>query len=1090
MNNIFKFKHVLTFLMLVISSYGYAQQINLRKDVMSLEEAFQQIKKQTGMDIVLSGTNLNVSTQIDLDHSVRTDLQSFLNFYFNKLSGYRYVINKNVIVVQELPNRVNSIRGKVINRSTRESIAGATIRMNEMNSIKTDTGGNFIIPFYSILNKLTISYVGYKNIELTEFNKFYYILELEEEGENIDEVVINGIFDRKKESFTGSSTTFSGKELKMIGNQNILQSLKTLDPSFQIKENNAYGSDPNRLPDIEVNGKTSVIGLTDAYGVNPNQPLFILDGFESSLAVINDYSMDRVESITILKDAAAAAIYGSKAANGVVVVVSKRPEPGKLKFSYNANNSVSMADLSDYNLMNAEEKLEYEKQALVYGSFLPSDGDRNPEEEMNYFAYLQDIRSGVESYWLAKPLRVGFNLDQNISATGGDKHLLYTLTARHSTKEGVMKGSDRQNSGGNIRLIYQNDWYTFANNLSIDYVKSNTQPVPFSQFANASPYRRMYNEQGGVDPGWYSLTQVASYIALNPLYDFNNHNINTNEVNSFINNFEFRGRLRPDLNFELRFGLQKSTGQTEIFRSPFNSEFMKTDVDQRGSFQESNSRNFRYDATATLKYFRVLQEKHALNAVLGGTLDETSDRSSTYSTVGFIDDQYANPAFSFGYPDGGNSQYLQSTRRSASAFLSFSYAYDQKYLFDATVRSDGSSVFGAGKQFTTIWSAGLGYNLHRESFLPFYEWEWVNSLRLRASMGNPGNQNFNDYISSRIYIFNQENRNPFGASLYTSGAANPALRWQKTINKTFGLDFKGFANAISITAEYFEKITDPLLVYIGLPSSVGVTQYPQNMGSQRGKGFSLISNLQLLNHKDFRWLANLSAIHMTTTYGDLGNKMDVYNNQNQSLNLTRYYDGASPNDLWAVRSLGINPTTGDEMFLTKENEQTYKHSYQDEVVVGNSEPTITGNLGMTFYYKAFSFNYSIRYRYGGQEFMNTLYNKVENISQAKQYNNLDKRALYDRWKAPGDEAKFKAISRTISTPISSRFVQDKNELVGESFSFGYDTYSGTLLKRVGLAHVMARLYANDLFHLSTIRNERGIENPFARSISFSLTLGF
>src|SRR5690606_13458565 len=133
--------------------------------------------------------------------------------------------------------------------------------------------------------------------------------------------------------------------------------LKTLNHSMQRKENNAYGSDPNRLPDIEVNGKTSVIGLTDAYGVNPNQPLFILDGFESSLAVINDYSMDRVESITILKDAAAAAIYGSKAANGVVVVVSKRPEPGKLKFSYNANSSVSMADLSDYNLMNAEEKL-------------------------------------------------------------------------------------------------------------------------------------------------------------------------------------------------------------------------------------------------------------------------------------------------------------------------------------------------------------------------------------------------------------------------------------------------------------------------------------------------------------------------------------------------------------------------------------------------------------------------------------------------------------------------------------------------------------------------------------------------------------
>ncbi len=241
--------------------------------------------------------------------------------------------------------------------------------------------------------------------------------------------VVTGIYQRKKESFTGSSTTFTAKELKVVGNQSPLQALKTLDPSFAIIENTTFGSDPNRLPDIEIRGKSSVIGLTEQYGTNPNQPLFILDGFESTLQVISDFSMDRIESITLLKDAAATAIYGSKAANGVVVVETKRPNAGKLRLNYNVNATYSMPDLSDYNLMNASEKLEFEKQSGFLGSrrcrwfiLLPM----LPTE--NITQLLAEVNRGVNTYWMNEPLRSALFQRHTLFAEGGDANLRYGVT--------------------------------------------------------------------------------------------------------------------------------------------------------------------------------------------------------------------------------------------------------------------------------------------------------------------------------------------------------------------------------------------------------------------------------------------------------------------------------------------------------------------------------------------------------------------------------------------------------------------------------------------------------------------------------------
>lgn len=249
-------------------------------------------------------------------------------------TGLTYVIQDEVIVLRPqtmmtLPGKL-TLTGLVVDRQG-NSLPGVTILLKgtSMGSV-TDARGNFKFEIPEMEEMvLVFSFVGMKKKEVIYRGEEVLKIVLEEETAEMEEVVVTGIFERKKESFTGSATTYSSRELKKVGNQNIIQSLKSLDPAFAILENNEAGSDPNHLPDLEIRGKSSIVGLKEQYNVDPNQPLFILDGFETSLQTIMDLDMDRVASITILKDAASTAIYGSKAANGVVVVETVKPEQGK-----------------------------------------------------------------------------------------------------------------------------------------------------------------------------------------------------------------------------------------------------------------------------------------------------------------------------------------------------------------------------------------------------------------------------------------------------------------------------------------------------------------------------------------------------------------------------------------------------------------------------------------------------------------------------------------------------------------------------------------------------------------------------------------
>ena len=245
-----------------------------------------------------------------------------------------------------------------------------------------------------------------------------------------------------------------------------------------------------------------------------------------------------------------------------------------------------------------------------------------------------------------------------------------------------------------------------------------------------------------------------------------------------------------------------------------------------------------------------------------------------------------------------------------------------------------------------------------------------------------------------------------------------------------------------------------------------------------------------IKRDDMRLNFNLSFNHSETQYKNIGNKLQAMNEAASNNNsYRRYYDGGSPDDIWAVRSAGIDPATGQEIFIKKDGSYTFQYDKNDEVVVGSTADKLQGVVGVSFYYKQFSASANLRYRLGAQAFASTLYNKVENLSEDLMYYNVDRRALYDRWKQPGDIARFKAINNFESTPMSSRFVMDENVLTGESFSVGYET-AAKWIRALGAKGASVRVYMNDIFRLASFKEERGTEYPFSRSVSLSFDIRF
>ena len=561
------------------------------------------------------------------------------------LLGFPLLTRAGTVDSTRVGNR--EVRGKVVDEK-KLPIPGVSVRLGGTSlGTATDVDGKFKLLVPADTATLVVSFIGMKT-EVVKIPRLKAGVEqkeltivLREEDVKLEDVVVTGIFTRKKESFTGSASTYSAAELKTMGTQNILQSLKTLDPAFAILEDNQFGSDPNRLPNMEIRGKSSMLGLRDELDADPNQPLFILDGFESTLAAINDLDINRVASITILKDAASTAIYGSKAANGVIVVETVKPEAGKLQVSYTGNMNLSMPDLSSYNLMNAREKLEFERLA---GRFEPASWSTTSEVELNrlYNEKLKVIESGVDTYWLAEPLRVGVNQKHSLYVQGGEGNFLFGLGAGYNGVSGVMEKSDRDVISGNIDLIYRMSKFQFSNKFSLTSTDYRNPIVAFSEYAAANPYYKKRNETGTIEK-W--LENNNFFKAANPLWNAS-QNSRDEGKNLALTNY-FMAEYFPTVEWRVRarLGLTYGNDDTEKFYSRNDTRFENMETIKKGEYRSSNTRTNQVEGELSVTYAKVLG-KHRINLVVGGNVSSNKSLTQGYSAVGFPDGDFSYPSFS------------------------------------------------------------------------------------------------------------------------------------------------------------------------------------------------------------------------------------------------------------------------------------------------------------------------------------------------------------------------------------------------------------------------------------------------------------
>lgn len=1034
-------------------------------------------------------------------------IKGFPLVYSIKNNGKYIVITKGKKVDRDDKSVIQpiEIKGKVVNtkgipmpgvtivladENNRQMLAtSTTAEGNYLMILRTKTEGKMNV-IYSALGMETyiINFANQQNIDVTMLEK----------SEAIGEVVVTGMFERKKESFSGTSATFSGEELRNVSTQNVIQALRSLDPSFVVIDNNLGGSNPNALANIELRGKTSINGNLDTYGNitdqlanDPNQPLFILDGFEASLRQVVDLDVNRIASITILKDAASTALYGSRSANGVVVVETIRPKGGALQTSYTGNFYIEVPDLRDYNMMNAEQKLEFE---VLAGRYSSTNGDKALEMQRRYNQRLKGVREGINTYWLNVPLQTGYSQKHALYTNGGSEDFQFGVGVDYQDINGVMIGSGRKNWGARADLNYRRSKFNISNRVFVNGFKSNESNYgSFRDYVKINPFFMKSSDSPYFEKNSTGPMQGVVMEAINPFYNAMQNSYNYKKNLTLQNFLQFNWDMSREFRLSGGFQLSKGFNKNADFISPMNTTFANKPILERGKYTQSNAEDMSYDANLMLSYNRVIASKHVLTANFRGDVRHQEGDLEGFVAIGFPAETNGNPIFANSYELNGKPMIsMPPTTRRLNFLSSINYVFDNRYFVDATYRLDGSTVFGSNNRYSPFWSAGAGWSIAKEDLLK--DATWINLLTLRANVGATGNQQLGSFASSTIYNL-ESVTNIFGQGFYHNTLGNPALEWQKTFQTNIGFDFGMFNNRFNGTINAYRNFTNPLIVDIGLPGSNGVSSFPINVGNLTVKGLEAKLNYAVINNLASRVVWNIGVTGSTykSTYGDFDNRLNAMNDsQRKSRSIIRYKDGYSPDDVWAVPSLGIDPGTGEELFLKKDGSYTFEHDFTDEQIVANLRPKVEGVISSNLRYKGFTVGAYIRYRLGASIVNTALFNKVENLSLTDIAYNQDLRALTERWRQPGDVAQFKGISLNAKTPISSRFVQKENLLAGESLSMGYEFLSSrnTWMNKACMKSLRLNVLANNLFRISNVMTERGIDYPFANTVTFNISAMF
>ncbi len=981
--------------------------------------------------------------------------------------------------------------GTVVDKETGEELIGVTVAVKKGTAIiggtATNMEGKFSLKITETDYTVQFSYTGYKTITLRSKDiKPGMKIQMESDSKLLNEVVVTGFFDKNKNTFTGSVTQIKAEELKMVTGTDIVTAIAALTPGLQLQVNSAQGSNPNHVPELIMRGMTSFSNE----GQSVNQPTIILDGTEISMTDLYDLDMNEIESINVLKDASATALYGSKASNGVIVITRKAITSGTIHVAYNFTGNVQFPMLSDYQLLSPSEKLEYERLAGLYDAAKSIDPTTGLPLQYKYDELYNQrykmIQAGQNSDWLSQPARVAFSHDHSLRVYGGAADIRYELTGRFANTHGVMKDDYRRRYNIGFKLDYFiNNSIKISNRSTYAEVYVKDTPYgSFSQYARMNPYDPMFNEDGTVNLN-------LSWDLDNPLYEATLGSFSNSDSRTFSNSTDLRWELSKQFRVTGHFNVSSGRSGSSDFTSPKSRAFKnESDLSKRGSLQRGITTDNSYSGNIVASFNKMFKDESLISASAGWEINYSKTRSEYVTAIGFYNDQLSFIGNAAGYPTTTPSG-TQGESSDVGVFLSGNYSFRNRYFVDGTWRLTGSSQFGENNRYGNFWSAGLGWNIMNEPYMASIK-KYFDVFKLRASTGFTGKVSFSPFQAMTMYQYSNryEYKNGIGAIPMTIG--NVDLAWERTMNYNLGLDLSMFDHRLNLVIDAYIRNTTDLLLNKSMAPSTGITSAMGNLGELQNKGIEFQIDGYIFRNQDFYWKLGTTGYFNTNKITKINQALKEMNERNQEMAssynypLPQYAEGESVTALKLVRSAGIDPATGKEVYIKLNGERTFTYDPTDKVLIGDTQPAYNGTINTSVYWKGFSVYALFDLRLGGWIYNTTRASKVEGSNPKY---NADQRVFDDRWKQPGDIASYKNIADSSTPRQTDRFAEKENTLNLGTLNITYE-FAQDFCKRLHLRNLRCGLNFTDILRLSSVKIERGTDYLYAKGCEITLSAIF
>lgn len=940
--------------------------------------------------------------------------------------------------------QTGKIKGTIVDSKTGEPVIGASVKVKGTKlAAVTDLNGEFELNTHANAT-LQISYVGFKETEVKASNGMK--ISLEEDTESLEEVVVVGYGTQKKESLTGAMANIKGEKLKDITSATVENMLNGKVSGVYV----APGSGrPGSTGAIIIRGQTSINGAT--------APLWVVDGVIVGNSA-GDLNPDDIETMTVLKDAASTAIYGSEGANGVVVVTTKQAKHEKMSISLSAKAGLSTLNRGNLEMMDGAEFYDY------YKSF-------QNVESVNFPRWNEDLRnSNFDWFKLAK--KTGSTQDYNLTLNGGSQNIQSMFTLGYFKEEGAVKGYDMNRYSTRIKVVYKPyEWLTIKPNISGSRTNDKDKQYSVGAMYSMMPWDSPYDEEGNLVPNYYS--GWVNSKATNYLNDLAAGDYSTSTTYDLSGGLDFDIKITPWLTFSSVNNYSYYNSQTHGYYDPKSS-----------SGEGVNGRTTEYNYVSTRRYtnqllrFKKSWGKHNVNALLAYEFNDYEMKYTDVYATGFISGfedfmTAAKPEMATGYRTAWAKQ---------SYFTQWRYDYDSRYYGELSLRRDGRSNFGSNNRYGNFFSVSGAWNINNESW---FKADWVDQLKLRAAFGSVGNVPTSLYPSYSLYSVGATyNENP-GALISQIG--NKDLTWEKTYTTGVGVDASFWQNRLHATLDYYIKNTSNILYQVPVTGLVGVTSIWKNIGKMRNTGIELTVGGDIIRTKDLTWNVTANISHNSNELRDLYKQRDA--NGNYVVKPVLISDGTSiagtaqrileigePVDTYYMKEwAGVNPEDGKpQWYMDDANGNkvvTDSYSKASYYKCGKASPDVYGSFSTSLFYKNFDLQANFGYSLGGQIYSYYRQEFDSDGAYAGDRNQMKLQKGWSRWEKPGDIATHPRAmynNQDKGNLASSRYLESSDYLKLRSLTLGYNFD----LKKYGIQTLRLSISGENLF---TITDYSGVD---------------